>query len=112
MKKQEKISFLPMSKLGKFSAWIVVIAIIMIFGQYWIALATQSNCTEKECTIGNLLIIQIVLSWVMLAGLCICGITSIISIIKYKDFSIILFVTALLGVFGILFLIGEFAFPH
>ena len=51
---------------------------------------------------------------VMLAGVSIlsAGITGIISIVKYKERSILVFLALAMGVFALLFILGEFLFPH
>ena len=50
----------------------------------------------------------------ILTMLCIltAGVMSVIALTKYKDHAILLFVPALIGAFGLLFVIGEFIFPH
>ena len=47
-----------------------------------------------------------------IGGICIAGITSIIAIVKHRDYAVFLFFSALIGILGILFVIGEFVFPH
>ena len=42
----------------------------------------------------------------------VAGITSIISIIKYKDYAISLFLSSLIGILGIIFVLGEIFVPH
>jgi hypothetical protein len=37
---------------------------------------------------------------------------SIVSIIKYHDYSLLLFLSAFLGILGIMFVLGEFLVPH
>ena len=98
-KAEKKVYFYPKTKFGKVSFWIVLVCFVGIYLQYWMAMATESSSPP---IFGILLMI----------GLVICGITSIVSIIKYKDRAISLFLSSLVGILGILFLIGELVFPH
>jgi hypothetical protein len=99
--------FLPKRRIGKISAFMVVVTIALIFGQYFLAMLLN-----REDSPGLFFIIRIICAWIMLLGLCISGITSIISIAKYKDYAVTLFVTSLLGILGIIFLLGDFLFQH
>lgn len=99
MKKQKRFYFLPKTRIGKISFWIVIAAFIGIYLEYWIAMATKSSSPPF-------------LEILFMGALVICGITSFIAIVKYRDYAISLFISALIGLLGILFIIGEFAFPH
>jgi hypothetical protein len=99
MKTKKRFYFLPKTRIGKISFFTVIIAFIGIYLQYWIAMAFNLS-------------IPIPFGMLSMILLVICGITSIISIIKYRDYALVLFLTSLLGLFGILFIIGEFIFPH
>jgi hypothetical protein len=89
----------PKTKIGKFSFWVGISAFILVYVQYWLAMAFDVS-------------IPILLG--VLAMLCIvaAGVGSIIAITKYRDRTILLFVSALIGCLGMLFLLGEFLFPH
>ena len=99
MKIKKRFYFLPKTKIGKISFWLVIISFIGVYLQYWIAMLAQIS-------------IPPLLGLLPVAILIICGITSIISITKYKDIAIFLFLSSTLGILGILFLIGELLFPH
>jgi hypothetical protein len=99
MKKQKKIHFLPQTIIGKISFWLVIISLIGLYLQYWIAIASGLS-------------IPPILGLLPMGLLIICGITSIVAIIKYMDKAILLFLSALLGILGILFVIAELIFPH
>ena len=89
----------PKTKIGKISFWIAISAFILMYLQYWYAMLFK---TSVPPIMG------------LLAVLCVCvaGVTSIIALTKYRDHAILLFLSALIGVFGFLLVIGEFFFPH
>lgn len=117
----KKIYFLPRTKIGKISFWLVISGFLLIIILNVIAGLMQSNdiCNENGICYSNLpdgsLIIvftRIIPGLLAMGCILIAGITSIISIVKYCDYTILLFLSALIGLLGILFVIGEFAFPH
>jgi len=78
-------------------------------------------CNDEGCqpapgsldTSQSFIIITRIIPGLLTMGcILIAGITSIVSIIRYKDYAILLFISALIGILGIVFVIGEFAFPH
>jgi len=98
-KKRGGIYFLPITKMGKISFWLVTIGFALLYIGYWVAMATGIS-------------IPPIIGWLPMLALCAGGITSIVSIIKYKDKGIFLFLSDLLGLLGILMIIGEFIFQH
>ena len=100
MKKQRRVYFFPRTEMGMISFLVVVISFIGIYLQYWLS-------------ISGLLNLRLPLSGFLMGGAIVGGgIISIISIVKYRDYAIFLFLSSLIGILGILFVIGEFAFPH
>jgi len=89
----------PKTKIGKISFWVGVSAFILIYLQYWLAMLFQKSA-------------PIPLGLLAMLCLCVAGVTSIISLTKYRDHAILLFVSALIGCLGVLFVLGEFLFPH
>jgi len=88
-----KVYFYPKTNLGKVSFYGVLIDFLLL-------IMKTNN-------------IFIPFPAMILMGLiCIFGITSIYSIIKNKDYAILLFVTSILGILGILFSLGEILYPH
>jgi len=69
----------------------------------------DNSCVSSQ-SIGNT--IRIILSFLAMTCIFIGSITSFISILKYKDYAISLFISALIGILGIIFLLGEFLVPH
>jgi len=91
--------WLPKTRLGKISFWGTVAGIILIYSSYWIAM------------IGNVRI-PVPFGITSIALMLIFGTISIVLIIRNKDRAILLFLSALLGLFAWFMLIGEFTFPH
>lgn len=94
--------FMPKTKIGKISFWLGVSSFAGIYLNYWLSLL-GANFPRIFMIIFGIILICVVIS---------CGITSIVAIIKYKDHAISLFLSALIGILGILFVIGEFVFSH
>lgn len=90
---------MPKTKIGKISFWLVVTGFVLMYMQYWIAMASGLS-------------IPPVIGILPLGVIVICGIASIMSIVRYRDRAILLFLSSLLGILGVLFIIGEFVFPH
>jgi hypothetical protein len=91
---------MPKTKIGKISFWMVIVAFIGIYLNYWLSML--SDGTWRIVMPGFL----------MVGAVCICGIISIIAIVKYRDRAILLFLSSLLGILGIMFVLGEFLVPH
>ena len=56
--------------------------------------------------------IRIIPSLLAMVCIIIGGIISMFAIIKYRDSAILLFLSALFGLFGIIFVLVEFLVPH
>ena len=102
-----KVTFLPKTVLGRWSFWLIVaFALFFLIFQLLVASGQRGGETFS----GNwLLIIPIFLA-------VICGISSLIvglvSIIKDKERSILVFLSGLIGLFVLFFVIGELTVPH
>ena len=73
---------------------------------------TQGNSSVQVVEQGGILIFKIILSLLAMGCMIIAGITSFVSIIKYRDYAISLFISSLIGLMGIVFVLGEFLVPH
>ena len=120
-KKAKKIYFIPKTKIGKISFWLVISGFILIIILNVISGLMQANdyCDENGVCYSNLpdgswiiIFTRIIPALLAMGCIIIAGITSFISIIKYKDYAILLFLSALLGIMGIIFVLGEFLVPH
>jgi len=116
--KKHKIYFLPRTKLGKWSFWLVISGFLVIIILNIIAGLLQTNdycdangiCYSEDN--GGFRPVRIVFSLLAMACIVIAGIASILAIVKYQDFAVLLFLSALIGLMGIMFVLGEFLFPH
>jgi len=99
MVKKKEIYLFPKTKIGKLSFWLVIAGLILLYLQYWIAMLFSSSVSPPFGLISIALIL-------------IFGISSIFSIFKFKDHAVLLYISSFLGLLGILFVIGEFIFPH
>jgi hypothetical protein len=102
-----KSLFLPRTALGKWSNGLA--AGLILF--YVVAMLVVASGQPGGETYFSALAISIPMT---LAG--ICGIsaffTGVISIIRSKERAILVFITTLIGLFVLAFIIGEFASPH
>ncbi len=89
----------PNSRIGKISFWVGVAAFVLMYAQYWFAMATSLS-------------IPVPLGIVVIVCICAAGIGSVVALTKYRDRAILLFLSALIGLFGFVFVLGEFLFPH
>jgi len=89
----------PKTKIGKISFWVGVSAFVLVYAQYWLAMLFQASS-------------PILLGIITMICVCVSGVTSIVALTKYRDRAILLFLSAAIGAMGILFVLGEFLFPH
>jgi len=91
------MKFMPKTKIGKWSFWLAILGLVLMYSSYWIAIGFGISIPP---VIGLLSIVFMLIS----------GITSAVSIIKYKDRAISLFISLLIGLFAIFLILGEFLF--
>lgn len=89
----------PKSKIGKISFWVGVAAFVLMYSQYWFAMITSLS-------------IPVPLGIIVIVCMCASGIGSVVALTKYRDRAILLYLSALIGAFGLLLILGEFLFPH
>ena len=58
------------------------------------------------------LLARIIPGFIAIFAILTAGVTSIISIIKYKDYALMLIIPVLIGLFGLMLVLGEFLIPH
>ena len=108
-----KIIFTPKSHLGKWSIGLIVAAPIL----FYIGMSFVSF--YESDTAGETILYDIVarpgIALPMLAGFS-SGITAffcgIVGITKKKDYSVLIFISTILGFFVLLWILAEFLFPH
>jgi len=100
---------MPKTKLGKWSVWLIIVffvsmAILLILG---LSGAFQGGDTFS-INLGNPIEILFLLSLV-LAGTCGIAsfVTGLISIIKFKERSVLVFVTSAIGLYVLVMFVGE-----
>ena len=102
-----KVYFSPKTPLGKWSVWLIVafVLLIVVF-----QLLVSSGQRGGDTFLDNMLLTIPM----FLAG--ICGISSLviglIGITISKDRSILVFLASILGLFVLIFVLGEIIFPH
>lgn len=101
------ISLFPKTKKGKRSVGLIVVFFVL-FGIFQLLVASGQR--GGETFFSNLLLtIPITLA-------AICGIfaffTGIIGVIKNKERSVLVFLSIIIGLFILLFCLGEIIFPH
>ncbi|RMG81098.1 MAG: hypothetical protein D6707_05355 [Bacteroidetes bacterium] len=108
-----KIIFKPKSNLGKWSVGLIIIMPVLFFiGKSFVGF-------YKPFSVGKTIPYDIILrpgvALSMLGGL-ISGIVSflygILGIVRKKDYSILVFISTLIGFLVLLFILAEIIFPH
>lgn len=100
------------TKLGRWSVWLIII-FIALFILVQIIAAVGRSLGAFDSTSLN--VYQILMPIIIIpAGICgiAAFITGMMSIIKSKERSKFVFFTTAIGLFVILFVLGEFLFPH
>ncbi len=102
-----KINLMPISSLGKWSFWLFI-ALLLFFVVFQILdLSGQSG---GETFLDNLFIS--VPMFIASASGILAFFTGIIAIIKKKERSIFVYISTLVGLFVLWFIIGEILLPH
>ena len=115
--------WLPKTKMGKISFRLVIsgILIIILLNVMSAMMSKNDPCNAEGCEPAPgdwelnpifMFFTRILPGLLALECVVIAGITSTIAIIKYRDRAILLFVSALIGLMGLTFVLGEFLFPH
>jgi hypothetical protein len=102
-----KLYFLPHTRLGKWSLWLVI-AFFVLLGAFEIFVFFGERG-------GDTFFSNIRLSLLILpAGLAAIGgfFTGIIGIIKSREHAVLVFLTTLIGFFVLFFVAGELLVPH
>jgi len=102
-----KVQVSPKTLLGKWAVWLIV-AFVFLFAVFQLLVASGQR--GGETFFDNLLLaVPIVVA-------AICGISSLVTglvgIIKSKEQSILVFVASFIGILVLIFVLGEFVYPH
>jgi len=103
-----KVSFLPKTKLGKWSMWLIVAFFLLL--ATGIAVVSVFKQEGGETFFDNLWISIPMLNAV--ASAIAAFITGIIAIIKNKERSILVIITTVIGLLVLWFVVGEILVPH
>jgi hypothetical protein len=101
-------TLLPKTTLGKWSIGLIIAA-FLLFVVFFIEVASGFHGGDT-LDFSNF--------WpaipILLAGVSVISslVTGIIGIVKSKERSILVFLATTLGVFALIFVVGEFLFPH
>ena len=102
-----KIYFAPKTTLGKWSV-ALIIAFMVLLGVFQLLVASGQRGGE---TFFSNLVLTIPMLIAGVSGISAFA-TGLIGIIKSRERSVIVYLAALIGLFVLLFWIGEIAFPH
>jgi hypothetical protein len=110
-----KIDFMPKSRSGKWAVGLGIAFVALIALSVLVAVTIGGNAANIAAVIAAnplLLILNVTLNLALnLAGL-LSLVFGIITIIKYKEWSVCKSLAMLYGLALLLFLLGEFLFPH
>ena len=108
-----KINFIPKSRLGKLSVLLIVIMPILFY--IGMSFVSFYESIQAGKTIPHDIVTRPGVALSMLAGF-VSGIaaffTGIIGIIRKKDFSILIFLSTIMGFLVLLWCFAEILFPH
>ena len=102
-----KIYFAPKTTLGKWSVSLII-AFMVLLGVFQLLVASGQRGGE---TFFSNLILTIPMLTAGVSGIS-AFVTGLIGIIKSRERSVIVYLAALIGLFVLLFGIGEIVFPH
>ena len=111
---KRSLRIFPITALGKWSVGLIIAMPLLFFIG-----ASFTNSLYQSIPAGNTILEDITnrpaLALTMLAGMA-AGISSfvtgILDIIKQKEYSLLVFISSIIGALLILFLAGEILFPH
>ena len=111
---KQSFKIIPISLLGKWS-----VGFIIVMPLFFIAGMSFADSLYKSVPSGETILDDIIkrpaLSLTMLAGMLsgILGfISGLMAIIRKKDRSVLVYISSIIGALFVIFLIGEFLFPH
>lgn len=111
---EQSWSFMPRSKPGKWSVWLVIVMpILFVIG------SSLADTMYDSVAAGRTILADIsarpVLALTMLAGMAagIAGfVTGLMAILKQKEKTLLVYLSTLVGGLFVIYLIAELAFPH
>ncbi|MEK6906651.1 MAG: hypothetical protein AABW81_03450 [Nanoarchaeota archaeon] len=107
MKKDKKIYFLPKTYLGKWTVGLIIAFFLFLI----LAMLIVASGQEGGETIFDNLLISIPMILAVVSAIA-SFITGIISIIWKKERGILIFISAIIGLLILWFVLGEILVPH
>ena len=104
-----KITLSPTTKLGKWSVWLCVAFLILIVIAFMSVIFSAKD--EISQNFFDPLWAAVTL---LIAGACgiFALVLGVISVIKNRERSVLVFLAIAIGVIALVFVVGEFSFPH
>jgi hypothetical protein len=102
-----KLYFIPKTQLGKWSVWLII-AFIVLFILFQILVASGQR---GGATFFSNLALSIPMFIAGISGIS-AFFTGIIGIIKNKEWSVLVFLSTIVGFLILFFVLGEFLVPH
>jgi cytochrome bd-type quinol oxidase subunit 2 len=103
---------MPKTKLGKWSIKLILVFFtLFILVQIIAAVGRSQGAFDSSSLNVFQLLMPIIIIPAGICGVAAC-VTGIISIIKSKERSVFVFFSTAIGLFVLLFVLGEFLFPH
>ena len=104
-----RISILPKSSLGRWSVGLAAAFILLFVLFQTFAASVRRNPVSNPGPPSPVILMAVVADYI--SGIA-AFVTGLISIIKSKERSILVFLVVVVGVLALLFLLGEVIFPH
>jgi cytochrome bd-type quinol oxidase subunit 2 len=102
-----RVHFKPRTKLGKWSAWLIV-AFAILLGVFYILVASGQRGGDTFFS-NPILTVPMLLAATSAIAAFIIG---LISVVKRKERSVAVVLAIVVGLFVIIFVLGEVIFPH
>lgn len=106
-----KVNLIPGNRLGKWAVGSGVVLVIILVLELIFALAIKGNSAVIEAN-PLLTILANILSVAFTIAGPLSFITGIIAVVKHREWSVCISLAALYAIAVLLFLSGEFLFPH
>ncbi len=97
------MTILPKTRLGKWSFWLAIAFVVLMMAPWFLSrIISQTIGIPFGFSFGMLSILSGIAALV----------TGIISTLKQKERSLLVFLAIIIGFFALVFIIGEFVVPH
>ncbi len=97
------MTILPKTRLGKWSFWLAIVFVVLMIAPWFLSrIISETIGIPFGFSFGILSILSGIAALV----------TGIISTLKQKERSILVFLAIVIGFFALVFIIGEFVVPH